>query len=135
MREDTYKVTVTVDGVNTGTWDTHEGGAVVAEDLKYSPGGMAPQVSLGGRPTLENITLARLYDLVRDHNVIHWWLSRVGKASCTITKQPLDADGLVFGRPIVYRGKLIRVTPPNHNSESNAVGRVEIEISTAGTVG
>jgi hypothetical protein len=119
----------------TGTWDAHEGGAVTAEDLKYSPGGMAPQVSLGGRAVTENIVLRRLYDPDRDHNAIHLWISWVGKASCVVTKQLLDVDGNAFGRPLVYRGKLIRVTPPNHDSESNTAARLEVEISTAGTVG
>lgn len=135
MREDTYSVTLSVNGVNTGVWDAHEGGAVTAEDLKYSPGAMAPQVSLGGRAVTENVILRRLYDLTRDHNAVHGWLSQVGKASCVVTKQPLDENGNAFGRPLVYRGKLIRVTPPNHDSESNAAARLEVEISTAGTVG
>lgn len=133
-RQDQYAVSVAIDGQDTGVWDKMSGGEVDSEELKYRPGGMASQVSLGGSVTVGNVTLSRLYVLDRDHVSVKGWISRVGKAAVTVTKQPLDVDGNAFGQPIVYTGKLKRVTPPEHDSESNDAGMVEIEVSTSGSV-
>ena len=134
-REDQYSVTVAIDGEDFGVWDKLEGFEVDSEELKYKPGGMAPHVSLGGSSTVENGTVSRLYDLARDHQVVHAMMSKVGKAIAVVTKQPLDIDGNAFGRPIVYSGKLKRVSPPNADSESNDAAMLEIEVSPAGAIG
>jgi hypothetical protein len=130
-----YQVTVTIDGVDYGVWDTFSGGEVASEEVKYRPGGMAAQVSLGGSTTVENITVSRLYVLERDHVIVHQLMSRVGRADVTINKQPLDVNGAAFGRPLVYTGKLQRVMPPEHDSDSDDPAMIELEIGTNGSVG
>lgn len=127
-----YRVTLFVDGTDYGVWDTLSGGAIDSEETKYSPGGMAPEISLGGRQTTENVTLGRYYDLERDHQTIKTLIGRVGKGDAEIVKQPLDADGNVFGSPITYGGKLKSINPPEHDSMSSDVAMVEAEISVAG---
>jgi hypothetical protein len=47
-RLDQYNVTVSLDGTPLGTFDKMTGGEIDSEETKYKPGGMAPQVSLGG---------------------------------------------------------------------------------------
>jgi hypothetical protein len=132
-RSDTWRATVSLNGENLGVWDKVTGGAIDSEELKFKPGGMAPQVSLGGSKTNENVTLQRLYRLVRDHNHLQKLINAVGRGSVVVSKQPLDVDGNPFGRPIVYKGILKRVTPPEHDSESNSPAMLEIEVSTSGT--
>lgn len=135
-RQDQYAVHVIVDGVGTGTWDKMSGGAATSEEKKYKPGGMAPSVSLGGTSSVDNVTVSRMYDYDRDHNgLVRTLLAGVGKVKVKVTKQPLDADGVPFGDPLVYRGTLLSCTPPEVDSESNDPGMLEIEISTAGTIG
>lgn len=135
-RTDTYDVRVRVNGEGTGTWDKMSGGAVDSEETKYRPGGLGEEVSLGGHVTTENVTVTRLYDLDRDHNgLVRTLLAGVGKAKVVVTKQPLDSDGVPFGDPLVYRGKLKSVSPPDVDSESAAAGLLGIEVSVAGTVG
>lgn len=140
-RQDQYNVTVSIDGKDQGTWDKMSGGEIDSEELKYKPGAMAPQVSLGGSVSVSNITVSRLYDLARDHSGTAgssgaaFLKSRVGKAEVTVTKQPLDINGATFGAPIVYTGKLKQVKFPDADSEGNNAAMVELEISSAGAVG
>lgn len=134
-RQDQHSITVSVDDRDLGVWDKRSGGAVDSEETKYRPGGLASTISLGGSVTVDNVTLQRLYDLGRDHALMPWLRSRVGKGQVTVTDQPLDVDGNAFGRPDVYTGVLKRVTPPDADSESSDAALVEIEVSTSGTVG
>ena len=129
-----YAVTAVLDGQPLGVFDSFSGGGVDSEELKYRPGGMAEEISLGGQRMVENVTIARLYDLVRDHAQVPQLIARVGKGEVVVSKQPLDTDGNVFGRPLVYRGKLKRVTPPEHDSTSNDAATIELEVSTVSQV-
>jgi len=133
-RQDEYDVRVTVDGINLGTFDTLTGGEIDSEELKYKPGAMAPEVSLGGTTTTGQVTVTRNYRLVRDHDRVHWLLGRVGRGNVVINKQPLDHDGNAYGRPLVYRGILKRVLPPEHDSNTADAAMIEIEVTPHGGV-
>jgi len=134
-RQDQYAVSMTVDGTKFGVFDKLSGGEIDSEETKYKPGGMAPPVSLGGSVEVGNLTISRLYVLNRDHDTIHWLISRVGKGQVVVSRQPLDVDGNAYGRPLVYTGTLKTVTPPEVDSESSDAALVECEITPAGTVG
>lgn len=134
MRQDQRRVTLTVDGVSYGVWDTKGGGTVDSEELKHRKGGMGAQRALGGPQTVENLTLAKLVEpeVWPEIRVLR---GRVGKGDCTCTEQPLDDDGNAFGPPDVYTGKLKSVKSPDHDANSADAAMVELEISTNGTVG
>lgn len=134
-RQDQYRVTVVIDGEDTGVWDKVSGFMTDSEDSKYRPGGMAPEIPLGGKVSVENGTLERIYDLNRDHQRVKRWLSKVGKAPVVVNKQPLDVDGNVFGQPLVYQGILKSCQPPEVDSESSDAAMLQIEVSTAAIVG
>jgi hypothetical protein len=141
-RKDQYNVTVSVtrDGTtrNLGTFDKLTGGDVDSDDVKYRPGNMADQISLGSYRTVNNITASRLLDLKRDlagsPGNLAWLMNGVGSADVVVTKQSLDVNKNPFGSPIVYRGKLKAVTPPEVDSESTDAALFEIEITTDGTL-
>jgi hypothetical protein len=133
-REDQYAISVKIGDLPASIWDKLDGGEVDSEELKYRPGGMLPQVSLGGSTEVGNLTVSRLYDLDRDHPGMHTLMASVGKATVVISRQPLDVDGNVKGDPLVYTGKLKAVTPPNVDSESSDAGMLEIEVTPSGTV-
>lgn len=136
MRQDQWSDTVTIDGVPSGIWDEVDGGEVDSGETKYRPGGMQPQVSLGGSTTVGNLTLTRLLDQPRDWDFMRRLMqSRTGKAPAVVSRQPLDRDGNPFGRPLIYRGVLKTVTPPKSNSNSEEAGTWQIVVSTEGTVG
>jgi hypothetical protein len=111
-----------------GVWDKKTGGKVDSNITQYLPGGMAPQVSLGGTKTTENVTLERLYRLQRDHTKMQKWINQAGKGRVVIHQQPLDIDGNSFGAPIVYNGTLKSVTPPEHDSTSSNAAMISIEV-------
>src|SRR5215472_3640183 len=111
-RKDQNAVAVKVDDRNLGIFDVMTGGEVDTTELVYKPGGMLPQISLGGIVTVGQVVLNRLYQLDRDHQTIHWLVGRVGKGRVTITKTSLDTDQNAYGAPLVYKGVLKRVTPP-----------------------
>jgi|SRR5215471_9463762 len=134
MRKDQWDTTVTIDGVAYGTFDQSTGGEADTDELKYKPGGMAAQISLGGIVTVGALTVSRLYVLERDHVNVHNLLGRVGKAQVVVKKQPLDVDGNAFGRPLTYNGVLKRVTPPEVDSESTDAALIEIEVTPSGTI-
>lgn len=134
-RQDQYRVTVTIDGEGTGVWDKVSGFGIDSNETKYKPGGLVPEIPLGGTVTVDNGTVSRLYDLQRDHQNVKRWISKTGKADVIVNKQPLDVDGNVFGEPLVYTGKLKMVTPPEVDSESSDAALLEIEISSAAIVG
>jgi hypothetical protein len=98
------------------------------------PGAMGPRISLGGAVTIGNVVVSVLQDNARFQPLIHWLLSRVGKADMVVSKQPLDVNGNVYGRPLTYAGKLKQVTPAEHDSESSDAALLELEMTPAGTV-
>ena len=135
MRKDQHRVTVVVDGRKLGVFDVLTGGETDSDELKYKPGGMAPAISLGGTVTVGQLIVSRIYELSRDHLQVHWLLGRVGKGKAVVNKAVLDPDGNAFGKPLVTKGVLKRVTPPE--VDSNATGDVaviELEITPDGVV-
>jgi hypothetical protein len=130
-RLDQYSVTVSLDNVSLGVFDKMSGGEIDSEETKYKPGAMAPQVSLGGSVTVNNVTVSRLYVLSRDKAIEATLKSRVGKGAVKVTKQSLDTDGNAFGTPLVYSGVLKQVTFPEPDSESSAAALVALEVSSA----
>lgn len=137
-RADTYAVNVQIAHPRTGnlidygTWDKMGGGEIDSDDTKYKPGAMGPPVSLGGPKTVGNVTVSRLYRLGRDHDGVQQLIDASGKSYMVVTKQPLDLDGNAYGRPIVYKGRLKRVTPPEVDSESADAGMIELEMTVDG---
>lgn len=134
-RREQFRVTVTVDSTDLGTFDAMSGGDATSEETKYREGGMAPEVSLGGSQSIDNVTVTRLYKPDRDHALYPWLVSRRGKGAAVVSRQPLDDDGNAFGSPTVYRGKLLRVSSPEHDANSSEAATFELEISTNGTLG
>lgn len=123
-------MTATLDGSPLGVFDKLSGGALDSTETKYKPGGMAPQISLGGSQEASNVVIQRLYVLTRDRPLVPTLLRRAGKGDMIVTKQSLDENGVAFGDPITYKGTLKQVTLPDHDSESNTAALIQLEIST-----
>jgi hypothetical protein len=133
MRKDQHKVSIQIDGVKLGVFDIMTGGETDSDELKYKPGGMAPEISLGGTVTVGQVVASKIY-LEADHNRIHWLLGRVGKGKAVVDKAILDIDGNKYGRSLVTRGVLKRVTPPEVDSTSTEAAMLELEITPQGVV-
>lgn len=130
--ESQYEVTLRINGDDYGVWDSFSGGGVDSEETKYRPGGMAAQISLGGSKSTENITLGRLFRADRDNLIVKQLNSLCGNGDCVVVKQMLTVDGAATGEPLTYAGTLKSCKAPDHNSESDDPGMIELEISAAG---
>lgn len=135
MRQDQWSNTVTIDGKPLGVWDTLAGGESDSETTTYRPGGMQPQVSLGGPRTIGDITLGRLLSKASaDWDFLHTLMNRTGQASATVSRQPLDENGNPWGRPLVYRGKVRTCRPGDTDSNSSDAQVWEIVVTPEGSV-
>lgn len=119
-----WRITLTVEGNDFGTWDKKTGGKLASNTTTYNPGGLAQQVVLAGNKTVDAIVLERLYDLVRDHPNLDALYDAVGGGKCVVKQIPLDNDGNAFGAAIVWTGILQDVTAPDVDSNSNTAATV-----------
>lgn len=132
-RQDTYIVRVSVAGRDLGTWDKMSGGEVDSEETTYRPGGLADQITLGGARTIGNVTVEKLYDEAVS-GLFHWLATSAGRADMVVVKQPIDANGAVYGRALIYTGKLKAVTPPDVDSESSDAAIASLEMTCNGGI-
>ena len=136
LGNDRFLCTVSVDGIGPlpDPFDNFAGGDTDSDESKYRPGGMAPDVSLGGSTSTANITLQRNFALGRDDVLLPKLRAAAGKAQASVTLQPLDKDRNVFGAGETFRGVLQRVQGPQHDSTSSDPAMLELEINPGGTV-
>lgn len=128
-REDTWQVSLHLSGQDEGIWDQKEGGESDSEELKYPPGGMVDEISMGGRKTYGNVTISRYCDWGRDWPKMATWMAMAGSARGTIGQQAMDIYKNPQGKPLVYSGTLKTVTPPEPDSTGSDEARVEMEFT------
>lgn len=133
MRQDQWSNTVTIDGKPMGVWDTLSGGESDSDSTTYRPGGMGPQVSLGGPRTIGALTLGRLISRP-DWEFMHNLMNRTGQARAVVSRQPLDEDGNPWGRPLTYTGTVKTCTPGDTDSNSSDAQVWEIVVTPEGSV-
>lgn len=135
MRDDRWKISVSVDGVNLpDSFDTFAGGDTDATETKYRPGGMDPEVSLGGAVSVANIVVTRNYALGRDDVWMPTLRNAAGVKPASVTLFPLDADRNVHGSGETFTGILQRVRGPQADSNSQNAAMIELEIAPGATV-
>ena len=134
-QENQWLITVTVDGQPLGVFDKLSGGDSQATTVKYRPGGMVPEIDLGGPTAIQDITVTRLYDLARDHVLAKGLVAKNGRARAVVSQQPLDPFGAPYGAPIVRGGVLKGVKFPTADSMSQAASMLELDVSVDGSVG
>lgn len=118
-----------------GIFDTWEGANVTAESTKHRRGGMGRQIAVAGVPTIEDLTISRDYDLLRDNPMAHTLSNAVGRARVIATKHYLDSDGNRYGDPIVIKGVMVGYNEPNSDSDSADIAMFEIVVNPDGEVG
>lgn len=133
-RQDQYNVTVSLelngDKMTLGTFDKLTGGEVDSEETRYRPGAMGVEISLGGFVTVGNVTVERLFSQARDLPILGKLMMWAGRADAVAVKQSLDVAGKPVGKPLVYKGTLKSVSPPDADSESSGAALLSMEITS-----
>jgi hypothetical protein len=134
MRQDQFATHLSINGIDYGNWDKCTGGESQANEIKYRPGGMLPEISLGGTVSIQDVTVSRLYEVSRDGPNLAAYMASNGRGFAICSKQPLDINGNATGEPIVYTGIVKGVKLPEADGENNAAALIEIIISPNGVV-
>lgn len=121
-----WQITATFDGTPLGEFETRTGGDVSAEVAKRRPGGMRAEKTYSALPTAADVTIARVYERERDHDQVRLCNSRVGAGVLTISEQPLDDNGVPWGRPTTWVGKLNHVAPSDIDANSGDARTFEL---------
>jgi hypothetical protein len=128
-RVDQERIKVVVGGIDLGIFQTFAGGSVSSDDTKNRPGGMGDEESLGGPKSRDAFTLSRVLDLESDLPLFKTLDAMCGSARVTASRQKLRKDKSPIGDPIVYTGTLMKVSPPD--SDSNASDRAEFTLEVS----
>jgi hypothetical protein len=127
-------ITVVVDGASLGVFDTRSGGESSADVTKYRPGGMQKQKTRGGLPDQGDVTVGREFETERDNEVARMLRGRAGRAPMSVTDQPLDDNGVPFGKPTTWVGRLQSVNTGDSDSNSNDGRMLELVMVAAEVV-
>lgn len=127
--EQQFLVTVNIDGQNIGTFDTWSGGDALATETKHRPGGMGDEVSIAGLISYAAGTVTRVYERSRDHELLRTLTPKGGRVKASVTEQPLDDNGNVWGKPNVYTGRFMGVKRGDVDSTSGSPRMLELDIS------
>jgi len=127
------RFTVSIDGINLGTWTKCEGLAVEYEVFEYQEGGFNDYVHrLPGRRKYPNVKLTRPLD--QDSPTIVQWVSqmvtRVERKHAEITV--LDANGAVVCRWNLTAVCPVKWTGPTLDASGNQIANETLELSHNG---
>lgn len=96
-RQDMWVPILKIKGVPDIRCLSRSGGAADSEETRIRPAGGLAEISLGGRRTLENITVAVSLSQVGPA-IWRALRAKVGRATpAAVYTVPLDADGVAFG--------------------------------------
>lgn len=132
-RQNSYRLTVVVDGISLGVWDDKTGGDSDSNSVQYFLGGGGPRISLGGTQQVANVVLQRLEDdVIRARQ--KWLYGRSGKGKAQVTQQPLDDENNPTGDPVQWGGRMKRFKISDVQSQANAAAQCEMEIEVDGNI-
>ena len=135
IRTDQASIGVSVQGVTlpTESWALMEGGDNVSEEATAFPGGMKPQLALGGYPKRGPLTISIPWadNLIGLYKALD---ARVGISKVTASYQPLNANKEPLGAPITYTGVLTSAVRPNYKAGTSEEAHLQITVATDGEV-
>jgi hypothetical protein len=120
-----WTVHLALNGQDYGYWKSKEGGGKETEDATYDD--WDGLVQLGGKASRTEITLHKLYR-EQVHAVFKTLDALAGRADFVLTVSPTDDDGVSWGDPLIYTGKLGNVNPPDVDKSSSDGGEIEITL-------
>lgn len=134
-RSDQAQISVTVEGVaiDNVSWDSMEGGENEVEGLDILPGGMAPQIALGGIPKRKPVTIQRVWSdtLIGVYKALD---AVAGNAAVTASYTVLGTNKKPAFSPITYTGVLGTVTRPNYKAGTSEEAFLQLMVHLNGEV-
>lgn len=117
---------VKVDGID-GYFQTKTGGNIAATGTKVYDGGNKVPDTIAGVPEIDNITVSRTYDEVRDGDTVRSLRQVVSSWTTTVSVTPTDADFNAVGPPTVYPdARLLELHEPDVDSSSGEAAMYEL---------
>lgn len=139
VRSDQARIDVRVAGVtlDSESWDVLEGADRTADDLAIFPGGMKPQVQLGGIPKRSPAKVQRAWaaTLIEAFKQLD---EAVGNSEAEIVYTVLNSKGEkleVPGNPITYKGIILKCERPNYKAGTAEEPYLTIEVGTNAALG
>lgn len=133
-RQDQTYVSVTIDwpGLgNLGVWENRTGGKGDSDSTKHREGGMGPQLAYGGPQTIDNASVERRFDPLRDGSILKALYAARGRARMTIVEVLLDEHAQPWAvGPNSWSGKLKSVDSGEANANSNDIRMISLEQDT-----
>lgn len=135
-RSDQARIQVSVAGVQLDnlSWDKMDGGDNVAPSTSHLPGGMQPQVELGGFPRRSTMTVERAWSdmLIGAYKQLD---NGSGRLRATVTYTVLDANANpVPSSTLTYTGVLLETRRPGYDSSSNSAAMLQLTIGLDGPI-
>lgn len=119
---------VKIDGIR-GWWAQKSGGAVTSAVTKvYDGGALVPDI-LTSPQDVEDITLTRPYDRLRDYDTVKRLRQNVGRRTYTVTVTNTDRDLRALKQKERYVGVITRVQAPDVDAGSSDAGTVQVTMA------
>ncbi len=134
-RSDQAAIHVEISGVvlDQESWSMMEGGDPVSEEAVIFPGGMQPQIALGGLPKWSPVTVEREWSeaLGGDYKAL---ANSVGSALVTVSYIQLGVNKQETGQKYTYRGVLTSAERPKYKSTESTDAYLKITVGINGQV-
>lgn len=121
------QVSVVIDGVPFGVWDSLSGGATTSSPSKRRSGGTRREKVSRGRNTTEDLTVGKECE-AEDVARLNRLRPRVHRAQVVVTEQLLDIDDVPTGTPTTYTGVLSSLNTGDVDIESDEFRMCEIGV-------
>ncbi len=135
FRSDTAEVHVEspVVGFDKESWSMMEGGDPVAEEAVIFPGGMEPQVALGGLPKWSPITVEREWS--ESLSLLYKQLANgAGSIPITVSYIQLGVNKIPTGVVDTYTGVLTSAERPKYKSTESTDAYLKLTVGINGQV-
>lgn len=127
--EQSVLVTISIDGVTFGTFNTFDGGDALAPAAQHRSGGQANMTSYRTLAKYSEASVSRIVNLAVDWEVVRQLIPAAGSVSCTATLQPLDADLNAYGKARVATGMFLGISGIKVDSDSESLQNFMLHMS------